>query len=431
MPIPHAMIVELYSRLTAACIAGLWQGASLGLMAAALMRLMPRASASLRHVLLVAIFVMTAVLPWIRFGAGSGGGHALRVAPWLAAAIAGAWLALACVRATGLFLAWRRLRVVREQSIPVVLEGVEGFKAGDRRALLCVSADVDSPTIIGFREPRLLLPDWMAPMLTQENLLQIALHECEHLRRYDDWMNLLMQIGLVLSPLNLALVWLDRRIAMQRELACDAAVVASTAKPIAYATCLTRLAEQRMQHTRLALALAAWGRRSELMQRVQALLTRPVPWTQRQSRLAACVTAAALLAGAVGLARAPLFIRIAAAPQLAAMAAGATENNVTLGDRIPQHVRAVPASFIVKPNRQTPAKRRTVAGGRATFAGPRNWLQPAHMVRTSAGELVHSRRRNADLRIYYEGPTIRLVSAEFSSHYIAVPVTNGWLVLQM
>jgi len=43
MPIPHAMIVELYSRLTAACIAGLWQGASLGLMAAALMRLMPRA----------------------------------------------------------------------------------------------------------------------------------------------------------------------------------------------------------------------------------------------------------------------------------------------------------------------------------------------------------------------------------------------------
>jgi hypothetical protein len=434
MPNPHAMIVELYSHLTAACIAGLWQGAALGLIAAALMRLMPRASASLRHALLVVIFVMTALLPWFRFGAGSGSGHALRIAPWLAAAIAGAWLAFSCVRATGLFLAWRRLRVVRQQSIPVVLEGVEGFKVGDRRALLCLSADVDSPTIIGFREPRLLLPDWMAPLLTKENLIQIALHECEHLRRYDDWMNLLLQVGLVLSPLNLALVWLDRRIAMQRELACDAAVVASTAKPIAYATCLTRLAEQRMQHTRLALAMAAWGRRSELMQRVQALLTQPAAWTQRQSRLAACATAVALLAGAFGLARAPLFIRVAAAPQLAAIAAGATETDATIGDRIPQHIRAVPASFIVKPNMQTPAKhakRRTVAGRRATFAPPSNWLQPARMVRTSADEAVHSRRRNADLRIYYEGPTIRFVTAEFSSPYIAVPVTNGWLVFQM
>jgi hypothetical protein len=63
VPIPHATVVELYSQLSMASIAGLWQGAVLALMGAALMRLMPRASASLRYGLLVAIFAMTTVLP--------------------------------------------------------------------------------------------------------------------------------------------------------------------------------------------------------------------------------------------------------------------------------------------------------------------------------------------------------------------------------
>lgn len=440
MPIPHAIAVDLYSRLTAACIAGLWEGAALAMMAAALMRLTSRAPARLRHILLVAIFVMTAVLPWIRFGAASGSGHALRIAPWLAAAIAGVWFVLTGARATGLILAWHRLRVVREQAMPVVLEGLETFVAGERRALLCVSADVDSPTIIGFREPRLLLPDWMAPLLTQEDLRQIALHECEHLRRYDDWMNLLLQVGLVLSPLNLALVWLNRGIAMQRELACDAAVVASTAQPIAYATCLTRLAEQRMQHTRLVLAMAAWGRRSELVQRVHALLTPSAAWTQRQSRLAAYVTAAALLAGAFGLARTPLFTRVASAPEMAAAATIATKNDATMGDRLPQSVRVTPVSFIVKPTVQTPAKhakRRTVAGRGATVeAAALNWSQQPRTVLTSANESVRSPRHGPASGTNYDEPTIRFVTVEVSapyvsSPYVAVPVANGWLVFQM
>jgi hypothetical protein len=334
-------------------------------------------------------------------------------------------------------MAWCRLRVVRDHAIPVVLEGMGEFEAGERSALLCLSADVDSPTIIGFREPRLLLPDWMAPLLTKENLQQVALHECEHLRRYDDWMNLLLQVGLVLFPLNLALVWLDRRIAMQRELACDAAVVAATAQPIAYATFLTRLAEQRMQRTRLALAMAAWGRRSELVQRVQALLAHSSAWTQKQSRLAACATAVALLSGAVGLAWTPVFIRISSAPQVATAAtaaAVATENDANIGNRVPQSVRALPASFIVKSTMQTPvrnARRRTGPRNRSTFEAPGNWAQPPRMLRTSPEESVHSRRQNADLRTYYDGPPIRFVAAGFSSRYLAVPFTNGWLILQM
>ena len=105
----------------------------------------------------------------------------------------------------------------------------------------------------------------MVPLLTEEELHRIAVHECEHLRRHDDWLNLLLQVGMVLSPLNPALFWLSRSIGVQRELACDDAVVATTGDPIAYASCLARLAEQRMQQrNHLRLALAAWERKSEL-----------------------------------------------------------------------------------------------------------------------------------------------------------------------
>ncbi len=68
-------------------------------------------------------------------------------------------------------------------------------------------------------------------------------------------MNLLQKIALVLFPLNPALLWVDRRLSLERELACDAGVVASTAAPFDYAHCLTRLAEHRL-HRRSAGPLA-------------------------------------------------------------------------------------------------------------------------------------------------------------------------------
>ena len=132
--------------------------------------------------------------------------------------------------------------------------------------------------MIGFFSPRLLIPEALYARLTETELRQIVLHECEHLRRRDDWMNLLQKIGLVLFPLNPALLWVDRRLSLERELACDAGVVAATGAPFDYAHCLTRLAEHRFVTRRIALALSAWSRGSrgeaspELVRRVHRLL---------------------------------------------------------------------------------------------------------------------------------------------------------------
>jgi len=72
---------------------------------------------------------------------------------------------------------------------------------------ICTTTSLQRPSVIGFTKPRILIPDWLFARLTAGELEQIVLHEAEHLRRRDDWTNLLQKICLALFPLNPGLVW--------------------------------------------------------------------------------------------------------------------------------------------------------------------------------------------------------------------------------
>jgi beta-lactamase regulating signal transducer with metallopeptidase domain len=437
-------VLHLSVVLATRCIAGLWQGAALALLASALLRLTPKASPALRHTLLVTIFIAASVLPWMpsmtRSAATSPATPPLHAAPWIAAAIAIAWLAAAVVRATHLVAAWLHLRRVRRNAVPVSIADHDGFPAGGRHATLCVSDEVDSPAVLGFTKPVLVLPKWLMPKLTESSLRQIALHECEHLRRRDDWMNLLLQVGLVLMPLNPALHWLNRNIGIERELACDAKVVASTAEPLAYAAALTQLAEGRMQHKRLRLALAAWGRKSELTQRIFALLGQRPAWTGRQSNIASAAAATVLLTVSAGLAHAPRFVQfgdapgaIAATPEITRVPSNLAAAMVKAARTVetPASARLVPAAFTVKP--QTKMHRNTTkksdppqlrSAQRAVQILPHQQAA-AHFVRTaSQASEINEWNDQADA-------PVRLVPAEFITPYVAVPVRNGWILIEL
>ena len=128
--------------------------------------------------------------------------------------------------------------------------------------------------MIGFLAPRILIPEWLFARLTPGELEQVVLHEAEHLRRRDDWTNLLQKLSLVLFPLNPALAWMERRLCREREMACDEGVVRRTQAPRAYAACLTSLAERGLQRRVQALSLGAFERRPELVHRVHSILRR-------------------------------------------------------------------------------------------------------------------------------------------------------------
>jgi beta-lactamase regulating signal transducer with metallopeptidase domain len=443
------LLLHISALLASVCFAGLWQGLVIALMAIALGALMPRASAGLRHIILIALFAGAVVLPWIHVhqSVGPAANRGLLLAPSVAAGIALLWIAAICFRAGQLYLAWRHLCAVRSNAMPISVSGLSELRGGKRHAVLCSSPDVDSPSILGFSSPRLLLPEWMLPVLTEAELQQIVLHECEHLRRGDDWINLLLQVGIVISPLNPALLWLNRRICVQRELAVDAAVVSRTTQPLSYAACLTRLAEQRLERGRLRLALAAWERRSELVQRVHALLDRPSVWTRRQSAWAAGSAAAALLLVATGMARAPQFVHMRRSSGMIAseqplttvvpmVSMAALSQPRFAGMASMAHM--VPASFHVKsrqPIRPYTKRKNMRANKRmdastalnTTFVDrPENTPRMVR-TRTALWQNFAGQSDSDQLEIL----PVRFINADFSFPYVAVPMSNGWLLIEI
>lgn len=441
---PHAEAILRYvsGLLAELFFTGLWQGAATAFAVSAMLRLSSRAGAEAHYVGLRVAFVLLAVLPWVHFShAGlprAVDGSALRVTPVVATVVAAVWAVMAMVRALQLLLAYRHLRAVWWRAVPLQMSGKnrQSLLFGKRQVVLCTSEDVDSPTVLGFCRPRLLLPEWLTPTLTDSDLQQIALHECEHLRRRDDWMNLLQQVALLVLPLHPALLWLNCRLNLQRELACDAAVIVRTAEPIAYANCLTRLSEQRVQHRdRLRLALAAWERRSELGKRVHALLNDALTCTPAQSRFAATAMTLVFAAGALVMARAPQLVQVQdkSTSIPVATTAGASiafHRDLTRVTAIePVAYRAAQAGLTTvafrEPLSSALSERKSAAVLRARALRRKRAAPQPELLRTAFP--YRSLLPSADQ------PT-RLVTTKFphASHaYAAVPFGDGWLLIQL
>jgi BlaR1 peptidase M56 len=311
--------IEMASRLAAgAFVSGIWQGILLAAVVGLCLHSVPKTTAAIRFMVWSAVFVVLALLPLLRgfvlrtAEAGHGMGlRAVHVDVRWSFVIAAVWVLLSGVRAVGLGLSAVRLRTIWKRATPVVT----GFEAGllqmnrrHRTVQVCTSADVDCPSVIGFFSPRVLIPVEMFERLTTMELEQIVLHEVGHLWRADDWINLLQKIGLVVFPLNPALLWIERRLCFERELACDDGVLRLTKAPKAYATCLTTLAEHKLERRGLSLSLGAWERRSELSRRVHSILRWREGMGQVQARVVFGVLVLGLVGAAAGLARCPQLV---------------------------------------------------------------------------------------------------------------------------
>jgi len=143
------------------------------------------------------------------------------------------WFAGAAVLATHLLLASLRLeqRIRRERPVTEgkVLNLLEDCKEemGVRTPLTLVETpSVSSPSLLGFIRPRLLLPPGLTQSFSAVELRYVFLHELAHLKRSDIALNWLISFVLVLHWFN-PLVWYAfSRLRADRELACDALVLA-------------------------------------------------------------------------------------------------------------------------------------------------------------------------------------------------------------
>ena len=141
-----------------------------------------------------------------------------------------------------------------------------------RRYSVGVSDTIDVPCLLGLTQPIIAIPRAIASELSSNNLRRIVVHESAHVRRYDDWFNLLEQCVLALLFFSPALYYVTRALHLEREIACDDQVVA-TDERLFYAECLSVLAGRtRLRSTSFVPSFFS-GRR-ELLIRIEQLLDR-------------------------------------------------------------------------------------------------------------------------------------------------------------
>ena len=147
-----------------------------------------------------------------------------------------------------------------------------GRKHMSRGVLLSTSEKVRVPTALGLIRPTIVIPRWVLEELSAGELNQVVLHELAHLQRWDDWTNLAQQVVKALFFFHPAIWWIEKKITMEREMACDDAVLAESESPRAYAECLAHLAEKSFVQRSVALAQALVGRIAQTSQRVAKIL---------------------------------------------------------------------------------------------------------------------------------------------------------------
>jgi hypothetical protein len=253
---------------------------------------------------------------------GSAAGPLLQLDARWGLAIAGIWVVGSAIRGAGLTVHSMRLRRLWKAARPVkasaALAGaLEDVRSG--RVTVCTTEMLDRPSVIGFLAPRILIPAWLMARLTQGELEQIVLHEAEHLRRGDDWTNLLQKLALVAFPLNPGLQWMEHRLCGEREMACDEGVVRITHAPRAYAACLASLAERGLERRAETLSLGAWHRRSELVHRVHGILQRKRGLSRAAAGALLGAVGCALVAGSIEMARCPQLVEFVPAQKSLAM----------------------------------------------------------------------------------------------------------------
>ena len=81
--------------------------------------------------------------------------------------------------------------------------------------------------------------------LDADELDRVLIHEWAHVQRRDDLVNILQIVVRIIAGWHPALWWIDRRLHIEREIACDEITVAVTGSAKAYAQCLLKLASLR------------------------------------------------------------------------------------------------------------------------------------------------------------------------------------------
>ena len=331
---------RLLEALGWALVNFLWQGATIGIVAAMVLLALRRCSANARYLVCCAALALMAIAPvatffivfWaqgeapVELGSAIVASAALettwseRVSSWLPS------VALGYVIAALLLQLRLGVQLGHAQSLkrrgcraaPPAWRGiVNDLKArlGLHRTVQVVESSVVAvPTVVGWLQPFVLVPVSAISGLSPDQLRAVLAHELAHIRRYDYLVNLIQAVIESLLFYHPAVWWLSRRMRDEREFCCDDIAVRVCGDSVCYARALSSLVSMRDEEP--IPALASTG--GSLMNRIRRLVAvRPATATRPG---AATVAMLAVVAATVAISSLAFAVPAERAAQLPAIA---------------------------------------------------------------------------------------------------------------
>jgi beta-lactamase regulating signal transducer with metallopeptidase domain len=316
-------------------------GMVIALLAWAVTRVVWRHGSGTRFAVWFLGLVAIALLPVVgHFAAGPGNGvsaaptSALTLPAWFASFLSVAWIAGASLGLLHVAHGLYRLQRLRATCSPIDLPAIEPSLRNlladaekHRRVTLCSSDAIRVPAAIGYFRPMVVFPSWALAEIAPAELNAILLHELAHLRRWDDWTNLAQKLVKAVFFFHPAVWYIESRLTLEREIACDDAVLAASFSPRAYAESLVSLAEKSFLRRGIQLAQAAVGHVQQLKLRLAEILRKDRSGDGRESarigKPAVALMSLAAIVSAFGVCRAPRLVAFSNdAPQMASASTG-------------------------------------------------------------------------------------------------------------
>ena len=240
-----------------------WQGCLIAAMTMVVLRVMERTRAAARYAVCWLALTAITVLPVLPTGFAAPASPALPAsnvaagAPVLAvpavwwtsttvmALAAAAWFVLAGWRFAGSVRATRRARaacIPFGAGLESQLRCWNEVKAEGRKTRLMLSPAVGAASVLGGGRPIIAVAPRLIERLTPDEVDRIVIHEWAHVQRRDDLLSLAHAIVRASTGWHPAVWWLERRMLIEREIACDEMTVRLTGCPKRYAACLTTIA---------------------------------------------------------------------------------------------------------------------------------------------------------------------------------------------
>jgi len=258
-----------------------WQGAIIAIVLACALALIPLQASRMRYLMACVALTLMAFLPVITFvtrettpqrvvttSTREGSSHFLNKGTSQTAereriqfehildeslpVMTGFWFAgvliLLCRLSIGLVTVSRMKSLAVEsapEEIELVLRALRARLCIQRVVKLVKSARVQTPTVIGWLKPAILLPLGCMAGMSALQIEAVLAHELAHIRRHDYLISLFQSLVETLLFYHPAVWWVSGQIRREREHCCDDMAVALCGDPVAYAKALSFLEEHR------------------------------------------------------------------------------------------------------------------------------------------------------------------------------------------